>query len=649
MKRHYIKEKTPLKYHKFCRWVALPLSILFNLATVITTLGTAELNWGHAIDLGFNILLTLLALIAFVGFFRWSPASWYAIVGAEVCGIVYRAVVLAVIARFTPDEIDSALGELLGYTVVAVLIIIYYVKRRPLFFPQEVPVQMECGSDTASVLFCRKCGERLSEGSRFCSRCGADSREGSAPGPEVTGKKRASRRWPLAVILAVLILAAVLCAGLMGSEDTAREPSADEPAVTDAADALPQSTLLPVTPEPEQEVSLDRVAESVLYLDIYGEDMNLIGNASGFLVNDGSTLVTNYHVVEDAERIMAWTADEREWAVADVLLAYDEVAALAVLRCEDAFTCAPLVLADSDGVKQGQTVYAVGYPLGIANTMSDGIVSARYEDEYGVDIIQTTAAISQGNSGGPLVNSDGYVVGVVCAYYVDGQNLNLAVASDTLSALLEQDSREIRLDQWTDRPGGAGADDPADDDPGGTADGQTDRQAAAWQMLYAWVEENYTDAWNDGSVSYVEEFTDEEVGIDYNIEVWLYSADEIVLQCTVWAEDYIDAVYVSLYADAQFCPVEHAYYDSLDAEETAFYGWAELYAPDLGREGAIAYYDYETEAEGYMTDADFAVYLDACAGMAETLCEMAVWFGDYVLYDLVSGGLYSMADFGFTV
>lgn len=605
MKRYLVEENTPLKYHKFCRWVSLPLSIVLNLVTVFTMLGTAELNWGHTVDLTYNALAVILALVAFIGFFRWTHASWYAVMGIQVCTIIYSFAVLVITALYSPDETASALGGLLGSGIVSVLIMVYYTKRRALFFREMVPKQPESGFDATSALFCRKCGQQMSAGSRFCCHCGADSREESTPEPAAPEKKKSSRKWVVLVVFAVLILIGILCAVLIAPTDSSESQAGS----------------------PEQ------AAESVLYLEMYDKDGELIGTASGFLVEDGRTLVTNYHVVEDAWEIYACTPNEEEWTTASILLAYDEVADLAVLRCDTPLECQPLVLADSDGVKQGQMVYAVGYSLGIANTMSNGIVSARYEDEYGVDTIQTTAAISQGNSGGPLVNGDGHVVGVVCAYYVDGQNLNVAVAANTLNSLLEQEDEMIPLHEWAGRFDSAGYADT--------------HQQAAYDLLFAWVEENYTDAWDDGTVSYGEYSTDEENGTTYSMDVWLYGEDELVLRCAAMDEEDLDIVYVTLYPDGKTHPVEYAYYDSHEAEETAIYGWADLYAPDLGQDGAVRFYDYDADAESYMTDTDFANYLDSCEWVAEVLCEMAVFFGDYVLCDLASDGIYSMADFGF--
>lgn len=72
-------------------------------------------------------------------------------------------------------------------------------------------------------------------------------------------------------------------------------------------------------------------------------------------------------------------------------------------------------------------MYTASYPLGLAHTLSDGVVSSCYIDENDVDVIQITVAISSGSNGGALFNEDGEVIGVICASYVDGQNLNIAI------------------------------------------------------------------------------------------------------------------------------------------------------------------------------------------------------------------------------
>lgn len=202
-------------------------------------------------------------------------------------------------------------------------------------------------------------------------------------------------------------------------------------------------------PEP---VDVSEIADFVLYLEVFDENDELIGSASGFLVNDQSTLVTNYHVAQEACHIVATDAYGEQSVDVGSILAYDEVADLAILSCDSKASVEPLTVGDSETVRQGDKIYVVGYPLGLANTLSDGIVSSRYLDEYDNDILQVTAAISEGNSGGPLLDANGHVVGVMCAYYVYGQNLNIAIASNTLAALLESGFHKVSLMEWEDRP-----------------------------------------------------------------------------------------------------------------------------------------------------------------------------------------------------
>ena len=198
-------------------------------------------------------------------------------------------------------------------------------------------------------------------------------------------------------------------------------------------------------------------ANAVVYLEIYAANDQLVGTASGFLVeaSDERLLITNYHVIQEARKIVARSADGKSSADVYLVLDYDEVADLAVLRCDRSFENSLLLLADSDEVRKGDGVFTVGYPLGLVNTLAEGIVSSRYIDENGLDVIQVTAAVSEGNSGGPLLNEDGYVIGVVCGSYVDGQNLNVAIASNTLCDMLDEWTaiRETEnLMYWKDRP-----------------------------------------------------------------------------------------------------------------------------------------------------------------------------------------------------
>ncbi len=155
---------------------------------------------------------------------------------------------------------------------------------------------------------------------------------------------------------------------------------------------------------------------------------------SGFFIDDKGTAVTNYHVMEGAYYAKATTQDGREHVIMGVI-SYDKDLDLAIIKVN--LTNTPYLSISQDGVETGQTVYAIGSSLGLTGTFSNGIVSTASRDIDGVDCIQVTAPISQGNSGGPLVNEYGEVIGVNSMTASGGQNLNFAINIKELEKLPE--------------------------------------------------------------------------------------------------------------------------------------------------------------------------------------------------------------------
>ncbi|MDZ7641393.1 MAG: trypsin-like peptidase domain-containing protein [Desulfurivibrio sp.] len=146
------------------------------------------------------------------------------------------------------------------------------------------------------------------------------------------------------------------------------------------------------------------------------------GTGSGFIWDNQGHIVTNYHVIEDAERVEVTLADQSSWSGKVVGVAPDQD--LAVLRIEaPAKRLAPLPMGKSDNLLVGQQVFAIGNPFGLDQTMTSGIVSALGREIKAVTgrtiqgVIQTDAAINPGNSGGPLLDSAGRLIGVNTAIY----------------------------------------------------------------------------------------------------------------------------------------------------------------------------------------------------------------------------------------
>ena len=159
--------------------------------------------------------------------------------------------------------------------------------------------------------------------------------------------------------------------------------------------------------------------------DAYGDP---IGLGSGFFIDTNGKLLTNFHVMEGASTAEIYLYDEENARTyhATEIEGYDKDIDLCVVQT-DVRNTTPVTLFTGN-VKTGETIYTLGSSKGLTGTFSDGIVSKASRLSDGVECIQITAPISPGNSGGPLVNEYGEVLGVNTFQYVEGQNLNFAVS-----------------------------------------------------------------------------------------------------------------------------------------------------------------------------------------------------------------------------
>lgn len=183
-------------------------------------------------------------------------------------------------------------------------------------------------------------------------------------------------------------------------------------------------------------------AKSVKELaELFGEGVVLVqtpsGLGSGFIINDRGYCVTNYHVVEKETRISVVLfhknagGDFERRKIEDVkLIALNPFFDLALLQIPEQkdFKFTTVFLAeDSTAQKEGDEVFAIGNPLGLERSVSQGIVSTKNRDFEGIVYIQTTTQINPGNSGGPLFDNRGQVVGVTNMKLLGGEGLNFAI------------------------------------------------------------------------------------------------------------------------------------------------------------------------------------------------------------------------------
>src|SRR3954469_21759777 len=166
-------------------------------------------------------------------------------------------------------------------------------------------------------------------------------------------------------------------------------------------------------------------------LDANGDTLGL---GTGFLVSADGKFVTNYHVIQEAARLSVKLLDGAEYREVS-LVAADPASDLALMQIPGARGLTALPMGSDVQMEVGDRVFVMGNPLGMGGTFSDGMVSGKRPLE-GVAMLQISAPISSGSSGGPVMNERGEVIGVATMMVMGGQNLNMAVPVRYLSPML---------------------------------------------------------------------------------------------------------------------------------------------------------------------------------------------------------------------
>jgi S1-C subfamily serine protease len=196
------------------------------------------------------------------------------------------------------------------------------------------------------------------------------------------------------------------------------------------------------------------ITKTVVEYDWFYQAYATEGTGSGCVLDVDGHVLTNYHVIESAERLEVSLPDRTKYRAQ--LVGADRQNDLAVIRLVDApkERLHPISLGDSNALKVGQKVLAIGNPLGLQNTLTVGIVSSlgrRIRTESGdlVDnVIQTDAAINPGNSGGPLLNTAGEMIGINSSIFtIGGGNIGIgfAIPANTIRRVVTELIREGRV------------------------------------------------------------------------------------------------------------------------------------------------------------------------------------------------------------
>lgn len=276
--------------------------------------------------------------------------------------------------------------------------------------------------------------------------------DGGMPGAPMGGgepprKKRGIGKKVLAGVLALVLVAAVSFGGgfagyLVASKNggqtvmyqaasggSATSTSSTGGSLSDVASAVTPSVVVVTT----EQIVTDNY--------FWGGQQVLSGAGSGVILTTDGYIVTNYHVVEGAQQITVTLHDDSTYTA--TVVGSDQQSDIALLKIE-ATGLTPAVLGDSDNVQVGEVVIAVGNPMGtLGGTVTDGIVSALNRDisveGNQMTLMQTSAAISPGNSGGGLFNTNGELIGIVNAKYSDedAEGLGFAIPVNTMKTVVQ--------------------------------------------------------------------------------------------------------------------------------------------------------------------------------------------------------------------
>lgn len=169
-----------------------------------------------------------------------------------------------------------------------------------------------------------------------------------------------------------------------------------------------------------------KLAESVVMIKVHDVNGKVIETGSGIAVNDGNYILTDCYIASRGFLYTIVMENEEKFCHTYQLIKYNHVTNLALIKIDT--TLSPLkICRDYDSLARGQKVVSIGSPMGLFNTVSDGIISG-FRVINDIDMIQFTAPVSKGNSGGAVLNMKGELIGVSTAGLFGGQNLNFAIS-----------------------------------------------------------------------------------------------------------------------------------------------------------------------------------------------------------------------------
>ncbi|MBE6953293.1 MAG: trypsin-like serine protease [Ruminococcaceae bacterium] len=381
-----------------------------------------------------------------------------------------------------------------------------------------------------------------------------------------------------------------------------------------------------LTASSPQELNAEEIyakcSPAVFYIEVYNAAGKATASGSGFFIDSQGTAVTNYHVIEGASSAKIRTADTQTQYDVVGVYAYDKENDWAVLKIDGSGFSYLKQGADST-IVGGATVYALGSPEGLDNSISQGLISNPNRTVNGVEYIQTSAAISHGSSGGALINKYGAVIGITTATITDGQNLNFALPISIINGYTCDSITPLaNLLPKPEIPTGA--------------------QAEAFAILKKWIARHYTHVYTDSNDKvYIETIETESALIesrfsyntqDNNIEIDVIYMPYDSNYCIYYSRLYLSETDVT--HDTYF-RIKNRFFDT-----TLIQGRRSIHAPTFTEADPTDFHSYTGKSESRTSALE----------LSNRMLRLSLTDLEAILHDcsVAYGGSYSIADFGFT-
>ncbi|MCI8336364.1 MAG: serine protease [Peptococcaceae bacterium] len=186
----------------------------------------------------------------------------------------------------------------------------------------------------------------------------------------------------------------------------------------------------------------EKASPAVFLIEVFDRKDVLLGTGSGFFIGEDGRFVTNYHVIKNAYSAKVHLTNGKTYPV-DVVWGIDEENDLAILQIKTTKKTPYLTIGNSDLVENGDKVYALGSPKGHMNTLTEGLVTNRHQLVNKKVMLQMTAPIAAGSSGGALLNERGQVIGVTTSGLRDDKNVGFAVAANHIAEVPLTDGESL--------------------------------------------------------------------------------------------------------------------------------------------------------------------------------------------------------------